>query len=123
VQNTHFLCIFLVVCPNILNRSSWNARPYNKRDRLTKLPVTHIVIRQVEDLKPIMNQQDCTKAIKDLQDFQMDIRGWDDIGYSFLICNDQQHIYRGRGWTSIGAHCIGYNSRSLGKNRFRFCTF
>ncbi|CAF3643857.1 unnamed protein product [Rotaria sp. Silwood1] len=110
-------------CPNILNRSSWNARPYNKRDRLTTLPVTHIVIRQVEDLKPIIDQRDCIKEIRDLQDFQMDKRGWDDIGYSFLICNDnddQQYIYRGRGWRYVGAHCIGYNSKSLGKLKFHF---
>ena len=70
-----------------------------------------------------MNQQDCVKAIKDLQDFQMDKRGWADIGYSFLICIDndgQQQIYRGRGWTYVGAHCVGYNFKSLGKNKFHF---
>ncbi|CAF4612976.1 unnamed protein product, partial [Rotaria sp. Silwood1] len=44
-----------------------------------------------------MNQQDCINEIKNLQDFQMDIQGWADIGYNFLICNyndDQQQIYR-----------------------------
>jgi hypothetical protein len=61
--------------------------------------------------------------MKDNQDSRMDGNGWADIGYNFLLCNDnddQQQIYRGRGWTYNGAHCIGYNFRSLGKNEFRF---
>ncbi|CAF3964515.1 unnamed protein product, partial [Rotaria sordida] len=87
-------------CPNISNRSSWNARPYQSRDHLTTFPVTHIVIRQLPNLTPINNQQDCIKEIKNLQDVQMDEPGWADIGYNFLICNDnddQQQIYRGIG--------------------------
>jgi hypothetical protein len=70
-----------------------------------------------------MNQLDCIKAIQDNQDSRMDGRGWADIGYNFLLCNDnddQQQIYRGRGWSYVGAHCIGYNFRSLGKNEFCF---
>ncbi|CAF1151191.1 unnamed protein product [Didymodactylos carnosus] len=110
-------------CPKILNRSSWDARPYISRENLTTLPVTHIVIRQLPVLNSTMNQQDCIKTMKDLQDSQMDKRGWTDIGYNFLICNDnndQQKIYRGRGWTYVGAHCVGYNFKSLGKNQFLF---
>ena len=70
-------------------------------------------------MKNVVSQQDCIKAIKDLQDFQIDIRGWADIGYNFLMCNDKNdhsEIYRGRGWMFRGAHCISYNFRSLGKN-------
>ncbi|CAF1362666.1 unnamed protein product [Rotaria sp. Silwood1] len=70
-----------------------------------------------------MNQQDCINEIKNLQDFQMDIQGWADIGYNFLICNyndDQQQIYRGRGWIYRGAHCRDYNYDSLGNNEFHF---
>ena len=77
----------------------------------------------MNDSQPVTNQQDCIKEIKDLQDYQMDKRGWVDIGYNFLICNDnddQQQIYRGRGWRYVGAHCIGYNFMSLGENEFCF---
>ncbi|CAF1219795.1 unnamed protein product [Rotaria sp. Silwood1] len=113
-----FIFIFTFVgCPNILNQSNWNARPYLFRENLTTFPVTHIVIRQLGDSEPILNQQDCIRNIKDLQDFQMDKLGWADIGFNFLICNyndDQQQIYRGRGWINRGAHCRGYNYNSLG---------
>jgi len=70
-----------------------------------------------------MNQQDCIKKIKEAQDNEMDERKFADISYNFLLCNDnddQQHIYEGRGWKDSGAHCIGYNSVSLGKNIFIF---
>ncbi|CAF3646700.1 unnamed protein product [Rotaria sp. Silwood1] len=98
-------------CPNILNRSSWNARPYLSRENLQTFPVTHIVIRRLNDSQPVMNQQDCIKEIKELQDAQMDTRGWADIGYNFLICNDnndQQQIYRGRGWRAQLNIFIGF---------------
>jgi hypothetical protein len=120
VKNVLSYVLFLVGCPNILNRSSWHARPDLRHDNLT-LPLTHIVIRQLLNTTTIMNQQDCINEVKNLQDFQMDIKGWDDINYNFLICtdnDDQQEIYKGRGWTYRGAHCIGYNPRSLGKNQF-----
>ncbi|CAF1065720.1 unnamed protein product [Rotaria sordida] len=104
-------------CPNILNRSTWNGRQYIARDKLPTLPVTHIVMIPIEDSNSTMNQQDCIKQIKGFQDYHMNALGWFDIGYNFIICNDnhdQQQIYEGRGWKYIGAHCKGYNSRSLG---------
>ncbi|CAF3702728.1 unnamed protein product [Rotaria sp. Silwood1] len=108
---------------DIKDTEDWNARPYLNRDILTTFPVTHVVIRQLTNVISVMNQHDCIKEIRNLQDSQMDISDWPDIGYHFLICNDnddQQQIYRGRGWLYMGAHCIGYNFKSLGKNKFDF---
>lgn len=39
-------------------------------------------------------------------------RGWDDIGYSFLVGQDG-NVYEGRGWHHVGAHTQGYNSRGF----------
>ncbi|CAF1203600.1 unnamed protein product, partial [Didymodactylos carnosus] len=36
-------------CPNILNRSTWNARPYISRLNLTTFPIKHILIKQLSD--------------------------------------------------------------------------
>ncbi|CAF1417270.1 unnamed protein product [Rotaria sordida] len=104
-------------CPNILNRSSWNARPSRGHDNLKTFPVTHIVIRPINDSYSPRNQQDCIKQIIRFQHYHMYTLGWSDIGYNFIICNDnhdQQEIYEGRGWKYIGAHCRDYNNRSLG---------
>ena len=52
-------------------------------------------------------------------------RGWNDIGYNFVVCNshvepDKTFIFmdgsieKGRDTDEEGAHCIGYNDRSIG---------
>ncbi|CAF3653106.1 unnamed protein product [Rotaria sp. Silwood1] len=90
---------------DIKDTEDWNARPYLNRDILTTFPVTHVVIRQLTNVISVMNQHDCIKEIRNLQDSQMDISDWPDIGYHFLICNDnddQQQIYRGIG--TIGTY-------------------
>ena len=40
------------------------------------------------------------------------IVGWSDIGYSFLVGGDG-NVYEGRGWTHVGAHTQGYNSKAF----------
>lgn len=47
-----------------------------------------------------------------IQTFHMESRGWDDIGYSFLVGGDGA-VYIGRGWKKLGAHTKGYNERSI----------
>ena len=41
------------------------------------------------------------------------LKGWDDIGYSFLIGGDGP-IYEGRGWDKKGAHTYCYNQQGYG---------
>lgn len=43
----------------------------------------------------------------------MNTRGWDDIGYNFLVGGDG-NVYEGRDWDRLGAHTLGYNVRSIG---------
>ncbi|CAF4681329.1 unnamed protein product, partial [Rotaria sp. Silwood2] len=91
--------------------------PYINRANLTTLPVTEIVVHQLRGFYSIMNHENCINKIKGVQDYQMDTQNWDDIGYSFILCDDtgdQQQIYTGRGWKFTGAHCISFNNRSLG---------
>lgn len=40
-------------------------------------------------------------------------KGWAGIGYHFYVRKSGE-IYRGRPEKTIGAHCIGYNNRSIG---------
>lgn len=68
--------------------------------------------------------QDSIEAIKDLhvQPSQVGVRwgnylthckGWDDIGYHYVITQDGV-IHPGRNLWTPGAHCKGFNARSLG---------
>ena len=54
----------------------------------------------------------CSLQIRNLQLKHMDERGWDDIGYNFLIGGDGG-IYVGRGWNQQGAHSRGFNTKSI----------
>lgn len=40
-------------------------------------------------------------------------RGWAGIGYNFYVRRDGS-VYQGRGWDTVGAHCAGFNSTSVG---------
>lgn len=40
-------------------------------------------------------------------------RHWNDIGYSFLVGGDG-NAYEGRGWSGVGAHTYGYNTKGIG---------
>lgn len=42
----------------------------------------------------------------------MESRGWDDIGYNFLVGGDG-NAYEGRGWNKQGAHTKGFNDGSI----------
>ncbi|XP_052705678.1 peptidoglycan-recognition protein SC2-like [Crassostrea angulata] len=54
----------------------------------------------------------CAHTLRGIQNYHMDTRGWNDIGYSFLVGQDG-NVYEGRGWHHVGAHTQGYNSRGF----------
>lgn len=43
----------------------------------------------------------------------MNQKGWNDIGYNFVVGEDG-NVYEGRGWGTHGAHSTSYNSKSIG---------
>ncbi|TMW40784.1 hypothetical protein DOY81_014135, partial [Sarcophaga bullata] len=53
------------------------------------------------------------ELIRNIQTYHVDTKGWEDIGYNFLIGCDG-NVYEGRGWGVVGAHTYGYNRRSIG---------
>ncbi|WP_338037011.1 N-acetylmuramoyl-L-alanine amidase [Nocardiopsis ganjiahuensis] len=50
---------------------------------------------------------------RQIQDFHMDDRGWDDIGYNFLV-DRAGNVYEGRGWLVVGAHAAPHNTSHIG---------
>lgn len=57
-------------------------------------------------------QASCTFRVRIIQTFHIESRGWDDIGYNFLVGGDGA-VYVGRGWDIQGAHTKGYNVNSI----------
>ena len=57
-----------------------------------------------------------TVSIGPIRDYHTKVNGWTDIGYHFIIENMRGHIeiVCGRMPDRQGAHCKGYNKRSIG---------
>ncbi|KAJ7316618.1 hypothetical protein JRQ81_002780 [Phrynocephalus forsythii] len=108
-----FLALY-VECPAIIPRCMWGARPYKGTPTQLKLPLHFVYVHHTSSpSEPCRTFSACAADMRSMQRFHQDIRGWDDIGYSFVI-GDDGYVYQGRGWHWVGAHTLGYNSRGYG---------
>ncbi|XP_054713735.1 uncharacterized protein LOC129223193 [Uloborus diversus] len=90
----------------IVSRASWGARVPKSTEKMT-VPVPHLFIHHTA-MNECQDFQSCARMMRAIQNFHMDDRGWDDIGYNYLIGGDGR-VYEGRGWTRVGAHTYGFN--------------
>ncbi|KAH9375600.1 hypothetical protein HPB48_013816 [Haemaphysalis longicornis] len=109
----HFYRVFLA-CSGIpfVTRQEWGARP--PRDppkRLRVQPVRLLFVHHTTE-DECLDFASCSAKMRYWQDFHMDTRGWDDLGYSFLIGGDGR-VYVSRGWDRSGRHTFGYNDVAL----------
>lgn len=51
-------------------------------------------------------------GMRAIQDYHMDVKGWNDIAYSFVVDPDSLGVYVGRGPGIQGGHTEGHNSIS-----------
>nr|AXE15817.1 peptidoglycan recognition protein 2 [Archivesica packardana] len=94
-----------------VTRAQWGARePKSTAD--INVPVPEFFVHHT-DTHECFNISECCAMMRGIQDFHMDVRKWDDIGYNFLVGEDG-NVYEGRGWTHVGAQVKGYNSKSFG---------
>lgn len=101
-------------CPDVIPRCLWEAKPYKGTPTLLKPPLPHVYIHHTyEPSRPCISFQDCTADMRSMQIFHQVDRGWDDIGYSFVVGSDG-YLYEGRGWHWVGAHTRGHNSVGYG---------
>ncbi|NXK50614.1 PGRP2 amidase, partial [Chauna torquata] len=103
-----------VECPAIVPRCMWGARPYRGTPRTLSLPLGFVYIHHTfVPSAPCRSFAACARAMRAMQRFHQDTRGWDDIGYSFVVGSDG-YLYQGRGWHWVGAHTKGHNSKGYG---------
>jgi hypothetical protein len=111
--------------PRIVTRAQWGAD-----ESLGNHTRTFADIRKVIVHHTAIDEPDPIKQIQAIQRFHTQTRGWDDIGYNFLI-DRAGTVYEGRwarpdpagavhdgedgnGRGVIGAHAAGYNTGSVG---------
>ena len=97
--------------PTIISREEWGAedpkRAYSYHPYFDKLTLHHAACCSADDIEEGKNQ------VYWIQDFHQNGRGWNDIGYHFLI-DRAGNIYQGRPETVIGAHVGGENTGNIG---------
>lgn len=106
-----FELFFCVGCPEIVSRKQWNAVIVHN----TKLPVypaPFVIVHHTAE-NTCDNREVCAREIYAIQQFHRKKKGWDDIGYNFLI-SSAGNVYEGRGWAKQGAHAKIYNNKSVG---------
>ncbi|KAL4232098.1 N-acetylmuramoyl-L-alanine amidase [Mactra antiquata] len=94
----------------LVTRAEWEAKP-SKEINYMGTPVSRVFIHHTA-MEQCFNQDDCSTEMRTIQDFHQITRGWDDIGYNFLIGEDGR-VYEGRGWDRIGAHTYGWNDVAI----------
>uniref|UniRef100_G1P4V7 Peptidoglycan recognition protein 2 n=1 Tax=Myotis lucifugus TaxID=59463 RepID=G1P4V7_MYOLU len=101
-------------CPAIHPRCRWSAAPYRGRPTPLRLPLGSLYVHHTYlPAPPCTTFARCAADMRSMQRFHQDTRGWDDIGYSFVVGSDG-YVYEGRGWHRVGAHTLGHNSRGFG---------
>lgn len=72
----------LAECPPIVLRCMWGARPYRGTPRALTLPLESVFIHHTFiPSAPCHSFRSCSRAMRSMQRFHQDTRGWDDIGY------------------------------------------
>jgi hypothetical protein len=101
----------------MVRRGEWGARPPKRPYRYE--PATHLAIHHTATAGPGAADSDrrCAAAVRAIQAFHMDVRGWNDIGYNYLVCQTGT-IFQGREDGNpdrdvVAAH-DGYNDGSVG---------
>lgn len=103
----------MMACSGIrfLSRYEWGARQPKNQSRLKVQPVPRFFVHHTEGPE-CFDYWSCSERMRHWQNFHMDTRGWDDLGYSFLIGGDGR-VYVSRGWDRAGAHTKGHNDDAL----------
>lgn len=89
----------------IVSRAEWGSRPPKGTPKHISIPTPELWLHHTA------SPSGGASRVRAIQDFHMDIRGWSDIAYSFLV-NHEGTIYEGRGAGISGAHTAGHNSIS-----------
>lgn len=96
--------------PPVIERDGWGARPPKEAytpHQPEKISFHHTAGRQTFDLRESLEE------VRFIQEFHMEGRGWNDIGYHFLI-DGSGRVFRGRPEEAVGAHVREANTGNLG---------
>lgn len=96
--------------PNFTTRSTWGARAAQSSPTYTT--VNFIIVHHEEGSN---SSTDWAARVRAVQNLHMDINGWADIAYNYLV-DPNGVAYEGRGGVEnvTGAHLCGKNTNTMG---------
>ncbi|HWO20106.1 MAG TPA: N-acetylmuramoyl-L-alanine amidase [Kofleriaceae bacterium] len=90
-------------------RGEWGARPANCSSSLGT--VYRMAIHHTET--PTNDSMTPQARLRQIQSYHMDVKGWCDIGYHYLVSRDGR-VWEGRPDTQLGSHAGGANTGNIG---------
>ena len=97
--------------PAYLDRAAWCPTGDCPPDPTpTPTNVTHLIIHHSATAN---TASDWAAVVRSFWDWHVNVNGWDDIGYNWLIAPDGV-VYEGRGDNILGAHFCGKNGGTMG---------
>ncbi len=116
-----------VAQPPVVSRAQWGADESLRASRQSHAPVAKLIVHHTATTN---NDPDPAATVRAIYSFHTRTRGWDDIGYNFLV-DAQGRVYEGRyarayapgenptgenldGDAVVGAHAEGVNTGSVG---------
>ncbi len=89
----------------IISRQQWGARAPRRRSSIP-IPSAELWLHHTA------GNHLGASGMRSIQNFHMDVRGWSDIAYSYVIDRDTLDVYQARGAGVLGGHTFGRNSIS-----------
>lgn len=90
-------------------RSAWGARP--AKCSSSDPDKSHMAIHHT--FTPPSSSGGYASRVRSIQSYHMDVRGWCDIGYHFLVTEDGR-VWEGRPVDKLGAHVAHHNTGNIG---------
>jgi len=87
----------------LVRRADWGAAPPKGRPVPIAAPVRYLFLHHSA------GPDGGAQVVRSIQDFHQRVRGWQDVGYTWLYSPGSRTFYEGRGPAIHGAHTRGYN--------------
>ncbi|KAJ8668491.1 hypothetical protein QAD02_010154 [Eretmocerus hayati] len=95
-----------------ISKTEWEAvTPKIPSNNLKIKPFDWVIISHT-DTGSCFEQIECSLLMHRIQTMNMETKGWENIGYNFLIGGDG-NIYEGLGWDREGLRTRGYHKKNL----------
>ncbi len=97
--------------PDFEDRDDWC--PAGNCPEITNPTITDVTHLIVHHSAGVNSSSDWAGVVRSIWDFHVNVNGWDDIGYNYLI-DPNGVLYEGRGDNVRGAHFCGNNGGTMG---------